>query len=138
MPATPPAEVEITLDLVRTLLAEQHPDLAHLPLRQVAEGWDNITYRLGDDLAVRLPRRALAATLLQHEQQWLPVLAAHCVLPVPVPVRTGRPSPLFAWPWSVVPWFDGVPASDVQVPDRTAWAGELADALHRLLSLIHI
>jgi aminoglycoside phosphotransferase (APT) family kinase protein len=129
VPVKPPAEVDLTTDLVRALLQDQHPDLAVLPLRLAAHGWDNATFRLGDDLAVRLPRREAAAHLLEHEQRWLPTLAALCPVPVPAPVRTGRPSPLFRWSWSVVPWVDGVHVADQPVADRTAWAPELAEAL---------
>jgi aminoglycoside phosphotransferase (APT) family kinase protein len=132
VPDKPPAEVDLTADLVHALLAEQHPDLAGLPLRLAAHGWDNATFRLGDDLAVRLPRRAVAARLVEHEQQWLPVLARLCPLPVPAPVRAGRPSAAFAWSWSVVPWFAGTPASQVPVADRSAWAPALAEALAAL------
>ena len=46
---------EITADLIAELLREQHPDLAGLPLTFGARGWDNQLWRLGDDLAVRLP-----------------------------------------------------------------------------------
>jgi hypothetical protein len=48
-------ENEITADLIAQLLREQHPDLAGLPLTFGARGWDNQLWRLGDDLAVRLP-----------------------------------------------------------------------------------
>ncbi|WP_158372022.1 phosphotransferase [Cellulosimicrobium cellulans] len=129
MPVKPPAEVDLTTDLVRALLQDQHPDLAALPLRLAAHGWDNATFRLGDDLAVRLPRREAAAHLLEHEQRWLPTLAPLCPVPVPAPVRTGRPSPLFRWSWSVVPWVSGVHVADQPVADRTVWAPELAEAL---------
>jgi len=56
---------DITIDeaLVRSLLHEQHPDFAGLELREVAGGWDNQMWRLGDDLAVRLPRTPRAPTL---------------------------------------------------------------------------
>jgi aminoglycoside phosphotransferase (APT) family kinase protein len=54
----PAAEVSVSPDLVQRLLAAQQPDLAHLPIRVMAHGWDNLMYRLGDELAVRLPRRA--------------------------------------------------------------------------------
>jgi len=128
----PPAEVDLTPGLVRALLAEQHPDLAGLPLRLVAHGWDNATFRLGPDLAVRLPRRSAASDLVLHEQRWLPELARHCPLPVPAPVRTGRPSAAFPWAWSVVPWLDGRHAADQPVPDRARWAERLADALEGL------
>lgn len=132
MPVKPPAEVDLSPDLVRALLAEQHPDLAGLPVRLVAHGWDNATFRLGDDLAVRLPRREVAARLVEHEQQWLPLLAALCPVPVPAPLRVGAPGALFGWSWSVVPWFDGRPAAQQPVADRTAWAEDLAAALAAL------
>jgi aminoglycoside phosphotransferase (APT) family kinase protein len=132
VPVKPPAEVDLSPGLVRALLAAQHPDLADLPVRLVAHGWDNATFRLGDDLAVRLPRREAAARLVEHEQQWLPVLAALCPVPVPAPVRVGVPGALFGWSWSVVPWFDGPPAADQPVADRTAWAADLAEALAAL------
>ena len=54
----PPAEIGIDEALVRALLREQHADLADLALIDVGEGWDNKLFRLGDELAVRLPRRA--------------------------------------------------------------------------------
>ncbi|GIG37737.1 aminoglycoside phosphotransferase family protein [Cellulomonas pakistanensis] len=132
MPVKPPAEVDLTADLVRALLADQHPDLAALPLRLLAHGWDNATFRLGDDLAVRLPRRAAAAHLVEHEQRWLPTLAALCPVPVPAPVRVGRAGPRFGWSWSVVPWIPGEHSADVAVPARTPWAPELAEALSAL------
>ena len=132
MPAKPPAEVDLTTGLVHALLADQHPDLAALPLRLVAHGWDNATFRLGDDLAVRLPRREAAAHLVEHEQRWLPTLAALCPVPVPAPVRVGRPSERFRWSWSVVPWIEGEHAADEPVPDRTRWAAPLAEALEAL------
>ncbi|MBD2096549.1 hypothetical protein H6F90_15545 [Trichocoleus sp. FACHB-591] len=57
---TPDSEVEIDASLVHSLLVAQHPDLAHLPLHLVNAGWDNVMFRLGDQLSVRLPRRNIA------------------------------------------------------------------------------
>ena len=87
----PAAEVDISPDLVRRLLAAQQPDLAHLPVEVMAHGWDNIICRIGDDLVARLPRRAMALKFLRNEQRWLPVLAPHLPLPVPALLRAGRP-----------------------------------------------
>lgn len=70
----PAAEVDVSPGLVRRLLADQHPDLAHLPVELMAHGWDNVMYRVGDELAARLPRREMGARLIGHEQRWLPVL----------------------------------------------------------------
>jgi aminoglycoside phosphotransferase (APT) family kinase protein len=103
----PVAEVDVSQDLVRRLLATQHPDLAGLPLTLMANGWDNVMYRLGADLIIRLPRRAAAAELVEHEQRWLPMLAPRLPLPVPAPVRVGRPADGYPWSWSIVPFLPG-------------------------------
>ncbi len=132
MPTRPPAEVDVTVDLVRRLLRAQHPDLADHPLRVVASGWDNVVLRLGDDLAVRVPRRAAAARLVVHEQQWLPVLAPRLGVPMPAPVRLGVPSPDFPWAWSVVRWHHGRLAAGVPRPERSALAAPLAAFVDRL------
>src|SRR5690349_3749399 len=100
---TPAAECAIDTAFVAELIADQHPDLAHLPLHVVDAGWDNALFRLGDQLAVRLPRRAVAAPLIAHEQTWLPRLADRLSLPVPVPYRLGTPARGYPWRWSVVP-----------------------------------
>ena len=96
----PAADLVVDPSLVHALLQEQHPDLAHLVPLKVAEGWDNAIFRLGDELAVRLPRRAASATLIEHEQRWLPQLSPRLPIPVPVPLRVGVPSPMFGWAWS--------------------------------------
>jgi aminoglycoside phosphotransferase (APT) family kinase protein len=130
----PVPEVDVTEALVRGLLREQHPDLAELSMSWAGTGWDNALWRLGDDLAVRLPVRTGGAALVTHEQHWLPVLAPRLPVDVPVPVRIGVPSATYPWSWSVVPWFDAVAAHHTAVDDRTAWAAQLAGvflALHR-------
>ncbi|MGW4745523.1 aminoglycoside phosphotransferase family protein [Streptomyces sp. NPDC004290] len=119
---------------VRTLLQEQHPDLAELPLRPVPGGWDNQLFRLGDALAVRMPRTERAPDLLRKELRWLPHLAPLLPLPVPVPVRAGEPSARFPGTWTVARWVPGEPADAVPVTRGDHAAGTLADflrALHR-------
>ncbi len=128
----PAAEVEIDDGLVRTLLREQHPDLADLALRPLASGWDNVLYRLGPDLTVRLPRRAVAAELIRQEQRWLPELAPRLPLAVPVPIRVGEPGLRFAWPWSVNAWLPGDPAWTHPPADPVAAAGALGSFLAAL------
>ena len=84
-------EIEITAELVRDLLRDQHPDLADYPVRLGARGWDNQLWRLGDDLAVRLPWATQSAdATLRKEHTWLPALAPRLPLPVPVPQRLGH------------------------------------------------
>ena len=123
---TPAADIEVDETLVRALLADQHPDLADLPLRLVANGWDNAIYRLGLEYAVRVPRRTIAAKLVEHENTWLPLIATLVHVPIPVPVRTGSPSARFPWQWSVTRWLDGELAADTPFDGHGTLAVELA------------
>ncbi|OYU71463.1 MAG: phosphotransferase [Alphaproteobacteria bacterium PA2] len=114
---TPDAEFAVDGDLVARLIARQHADLAKLPLRFEASGWDNVMFRLGDDLAVRLPRRTMGAQFMQSEQAWLQVLGPRLPLLTPAPVRLGVPDLDYPWTWSIVPWIEGETA-DLDPPDE--------------------
>ncbi|NSL87870.1 phosphotransferase [Chitinophaga sp. Mgbs1] len=129
---TPAADVIIDTDLVQGLLTDQHPDLALLPLHSPYEGWDNVVFRLGETLAVRLPRRAAAAALVEKEQTWLPRLQSVLTLPIPAPLRTGHATCYYPWSWSIIPWLPGEPA-DIYPPDAAAVHGFIAflQALHQ-------
>ncbi|MCW2930293.1 MAG: aminoglycoside phosphotransferase [Actinomycetia bacterium] len=128
------AELDITADLVRDLLRDQHPDLADRPVTLGARGWDNQLWRLGDDLAVRLPWATQTAdALLLKEYKWLPALAPRLPLAVPVPRRLGEPSQRFPRPWIVTTWVPGTPADRVPAT-RGAQA---ADTLAAFLTALH-
>lgn len=137
MPDAPPAEIRVDEALVRRLLAAQAAHLGGgaLPLRPAGEGWDCSVWRLGDELAVRMPRRAAAAALVQHEREALPAIAVRLRatgIGVPAPVFAGRPGDGYPFPWSVVPWFDGAVGARVPRADRAGWAAPLAAALQAL------
>jgi aminoglycoside phosphotransferase (APT) family kinase protein len=112
---TPISEVEIDVSLVTSLLQEQHPDLAQLPIHPVDAGWDNAIFRLGEDFSIRLPRRQVAAKLIENEQTWLPQISDRLTIPVPNPYRIGQQGGNYPWRWSVLPWLSGV-AADQQEP----------------------
>ena len=129
----PAADVEVSADLVRRLLADQHPDLARLSVGFLANGWDNELYRVGDGLIARLPRRALGAEIIKNEQRWLPGLAPGLPLPIPYPERTGVPACGYPYSWSVVPYLPGVPAAQARSFDPAGAAaaiGGFLGALH--------
>ncbi len=106
----PPAEVHIDERLVHALLRSQHPDLAKLPIGSTHEGWDNVTMRIGDKLAVRLPRRRLGAALTATELDWIPTVGANWTFPTPRALRVGEPNERYPWRWSIVPWLEGTSA----------------------------
>ena len=103
MAEMPTAEHDVDVELVAGLLADQHPDLGGLPLRHFAHGWDNESYRLGDDMMATATATRGGRPIV-HEQRWLGDLASVVRLPIPVPLRIGQPGRGFPWSWSVVPW----------------------------------
>jgi aminoglycoside phosphotransferase (APT) family kinase protein len=124
-------EVRFGQDLVRALLREQYPELADLELRDVNGGWDNQQWRLGEELAVRLPRTERAPALLLAEQTWLPMLAERLPLPTPTPMHIGKPSSLFEHTWTIARWVEGEPADRAPIT-RTEAAEILAEFLRAL------
>jgi aminoglycoside phosphotransferase (APT) family kinase protein len=125
-------EIEITADLVRDLLREQHPDLAGLAIREVAGGWGNQMWRLGDELAVRMQRMDRTPEFQLKERRWLPVLAPRLPLPVPTPVRFGEPSERFPKHWTVMTWVPGEPLDHGTISRGTHAADTLAGFLRAL------
>ncbi|WP_405895908.1 aminoglycoside phosphotransferase family protein [Streptomyces sp. NBC_00104] len=128
------SEIKITAGLVHDLLREQHPDLAGLAIREVAGGWGNQMWRLGDDLAVRMPRTEDAPDLLRKEYRWLPVLAPRLPLPVPRPVRIGEPSARFPKPWTIMTWVPGEPLDHTSI----SCGDHAADHLAGFLRALHV
>ncbi|MFG2328359.1 aminoglycoside phosphotransferase family protein [Streptomyces sp. NPDC048604] len=127
-------ENEIPADetLVRSLLAEQRPEWAALPLSAAGAGTDNTMYRLGDELLVRLPRTAGNGRAVRKEQEWLPRLAPLLGVAVPEPVHAGTPAAGFPLPWSVYRWIDGAEAGPDTVRDWAAFGADLAEAVREL------
>ena len=130
------SRADVTPELAARLVAAQFPQWAHLPVVPVeVSGWDNRTYRLGDDMSVRLPSDASYAEQVAKEQYWLPRLAPHLPLPVPTPLAAGVPGPGYPLPWSVHRWIEGSPARVDRIRDLTGFAVDLARfllALYRI------
>ncbi|MFF2349788.1 aminoglycoside phosphotransferase family protein [Kitasatospora sp. NPDC058115] len=128
-------EPAIDTGLVRRLIAAQFPQWKGLPLTPVGFATtDNAMFRLGPELAVRLPRAAWAAGNLGREQYWLPRLARQLPVPVPAPVGQGRPTVGYPWSWSVLRWLDGANPVPGSIPNPVQLAHDLADFLTALRS----
>jgi aminoglycoside phosphotransferase (APT) family kinase protein len=104
---TPKAQTDLSVELIEALIASQFPDLAHLSVTFVAEGWDNAMYRVGETLCARIPRRKVAEDLIKLEQKWLTKLAPTLPIAIPAVVHIGKPALGYPWAWSLVPWFEG-------------------------------
>jgi aminoglycoside phosphotransferase (APT) family kinase protein len=127
---------DITVELASQLVRTQFPEWAQLSVRPVdVDGWDNATFRLGEEMSVRLPSAEHHVEAVEKEQRWLPILARQLPLPVPEPLAKGAPGCGFPWPWSVYRWIGGAPATAETISDLPQFAADLADflaALHRI------
>jgi len=111
-PLPPVAEVPISRDLVRRLLVEQHPDLADRSIADPIEGFDMAVFRLGEDLAVRLPRHRGSVGSLESEIRWVGLLGRRWTFPTQRIERVGGPGAEYPWCWAVTSWLPGELAAD--------------------------
>lgn len=124
---------DITPALVSRLVTAQLPQWADLPVTRVElDGWDNATFRLGDDMSVRLPSADAYTLQVDKEHRWLPILSQHLPLPIPKPLAKGVPAYGYPRPWSVYRWLEGDPATVERIDDLGQFATTLADFLAAL------
>lgn len=127
---------EITTDVAARLVAEQFPQWADLPVWPVKlNGWDNLTFRLGDELSVRMPSGEGYAGQVAKEHRWLPRLADQLPVPIPTPVALGSPSAEYPWPWSIYRWIEGTPAITSGPTDLNDFAKQVSGFLAALQSI---
>ena len=127
---------DLDVDLVRRLVATQFPQWADLPVRPVEhDGWDNRTFRLGEEMSVRLPSASPYRHQPAKEQRWLPVLAPLLPLPIPTPLASGVPGHGYPYVWSVNRWLPGTPASVAGIADPVAFARDTAAFLRALYAI---
>lgn len=120
-------EVPTDSGLVRRLLAAQFPQWAALPISPVASaGTDNAIYRLGDELAVRLPRIHWATGQIAKERAWLPRLAPHLPLKLPIQLASGAPAAGYPYEWGIYRWIAGASAAEAALGDLEEAAATLA------------
>lgn len=120
-------ELDIDAALVRRLVAARFPQWAELPVHRVdSAGTDNAMFRLGPELAVRLPRLVRTADSLGTELRWLPRLAPLLPVAVPTPLASGEPTEDYPCTWSVLRWLPGANPTAGQVTAPVRLAEDLA------------
>ncbi|MBS2539987.1 aminoglycoside phosphotransferase family protein [Catenulispora sp. NF23] len=123
----------IDAPLVKRLIAAQFPQWADLPVVPVErDGNDNRTYRLGEEMTVRLPTAAGYVAGVAKENAWLPRLAPHLPLPIPKVLGTGAPGQGYPHPWSVRNWLPGTTLDLERLADPAMFATDLAAFIHAL------
>lgn len=128
-----PGRLHIKSDLVEKLVRQQFPLWSQLTVKPVPKsGWDNYSFRLGDELVVRLPSAKCYAAQVKKEQQWLPVLAQHLSYSIPHPVAKGEPTEDYPFSWSIYQWIKGENADTLSRDKFNQFATDAADFLNEL------
>ncbi len=118
----------IDSNLVKRLVAAQFPQWSDLPVTPVkVDGWDNRTYRLGDDMTARLPTAEGYTPAIDKEDRWLPVLAPSLPVPIPVPLAKGAPGEGYPFRWSIRRWLGGDTAKPERIDDLAEFATSVAE-----------
>jgi len=124
-------QVDVTTDMVATLIQEQFPQWGGEPIRPLSStGTVNAVFRIGDTLSARFPLRpadaAGAWAVLEREAQASAELARVSRFPVPRPVALGKPGASYPMPWSLQTWLPGTIASEADPSASHAFAEDLA------------
>ena len=123
-------QLNIDVALVRRLVATQFPKWKDLAIRPVTPGgWDNRTFHLGEAMLVRIPSAAGYAAQVEKEHKWLPRLAPHLPLSIPVPLEMGKPEKVYPWKWSIYRWLKGDTVASTPIDNLGEFAVSLAQFL---------
>ncbi|MBS0257142.1 MAG: aminoglycoside phosphotransferase family protein [Proteobacteria bacterium] len=126
--------IVVSTEQVRALVDSQFPQWAALNIRPVElSGWDNRSFRLGDEMLIRMPSAARYVAQVEKEHRWLPALAPLLPFPIPAPLALGQPGQGFPFRWSVYRWLEGEPlARDLDRVDLSTIAIDVAAFLRAL------
>lgn len=110
--------MQINQLLATKLIFEQFPKWSNLAIKPVPiGGHDNRTFRLGDEMLIRMPSAEEYKEKVVKEHKWLPVLAPHLSLSIPSPIALGKPSAHYPWNWSIYRWIEGNSANEIAIED---------------------
>ncbi|MEU5900698.1 MULTISPECIES: aminoglycoside phosphotransferase family protein [Streptomyces] len=124
-------QVDVTADIVATLIHEQFPQWSDKAIRPLpSTGTVHAIFRIGNDLSARFPLRPADAAetqaVLEREARASAELAQASPFPAPEPVALGKPGAGYPMPWSVQTWLPGTVAFDADPSGSHAFAEDLA------------
>ncbi|MFJ9385866.1 phosphotransferase [Peribacillus sp. NPDC101481] len=127
------AEYPVSLDLAGKLIMLQFPEIELNEIKQLGEGFDNTVIQINGQFVFRFPRRPIAVTLIQVENQLLPSIAGTFPLAIPEPIFFGKPSTLYPYPFTGYKMVKG----HLPVEGTKANKVESAKRFARFLKVLH-
>lgn len=108
--------LKLNAQLAQQLIATQFPQFENYQIKPVElSGNDNRTFRLGEEMLIRLPSAKGYAAQVEKEQLWLPKLGQHLSIEIPTPLHQGKPCEIYPWSWSIYNWIEGESANQVDL-----------------------
>ncbi|TWD95904.1 aminoglycoside phosphotransferase (APT) family kinase protein [Peribacillus frigoritolerans] len=127
------AEYPVSLELAGNLIMLQFPEIELEEIKQLGEGFDNTVIQINGQFVFRFPRRPIAVTLIQVENQLLPSIAGTFPLAIPEPIFFGKPSTLYPYPFTGYKMVKG----HLPVEGTKAKKVESAKRFARFLKVLH-
>lgn len=111
--------INITPALASKLIANQFPEYAYLAITPVEkQGHDNRTFRLGNNMLIRMPTGESYALKVPIEQELLPRLKPYLTISIPKPIKMGHPSSDYPFYFSIYKWLEDSSANTVKLDDK--------------------
>lgn len=127
------AEYPVSLELAGKLIMLQFTEIELKEIKQLGEGFDNTVIQINGQFVFRFPRRPIAVTLIQVENQLLPSIAGTFPLAIPEPIFFGKPSTLYPYPFTGYKMVKG----HLPVEGSKANKVESAKRFARFLKVLH-
>ena len=128
-----------TIELAQKLITEQFPEYMSLPITEVEkQGRNNRTYRLGNDMLIRMPTAERYAGKVALEQDLLPQLAKYLSIAIPSPIKMGKASMDYPYPFSIYRYLPGRSLNLLTLTDQEQLAFDLAKFLKELQAITNV
>jgi aminoglycoside phosphotransferase (APT) family kinase protein len=130
-----------SIKIAQQLIADQFSEYSHLLITEVEkQGHDNRTYRLGEDMLIRMPTAECYALKVPKEQQLLPQLQHYLTYSMPAPLAIGKPTAYYPYPFSIYKYLPGRSLNLVNLneDEQCELAVDLAKFLRELQSITNL
>lgn len=100
--------MKYTVQQVKKMISEQFPQYQGLDVIPVVPGGhDNRTFRLGEELVIRIPSAQGYANQVTKEFRWLPTIGNQLDLQITSPIELGQANSYCPFPFTISKWIDG-------------------------------
>lgn len=129
-------QIEINIEIIKTLIEEQFPQYKNLPINEFdTTGTVNSIFKLGNNYYIRLPLTEMYKDSILTEYKILPYLSKKLTIEIPHPIHLGIPNNLYPFHWGIYNWIDGDCYDDNKITNFQEIISGLANFIKELHSV---